>query len=91
MSEKSDLPVLTDVVKRGDEDVIKAARLEREIFDELNRMAPRDRTAADRKLEEPTQLSRSDEDSLEQAVESIIDFHSNAMRQELLNLLRERR
>ena len=33
--ESEEFPVLKDVVKRGDEDVIKTARLEKEIFEDL--------------------------------------------------------
>ncbi|MEM6986462.1 MAG: hypothetical protein AAF499_07960 [Pseudomonadota bacterium] len=89
MSEK-EVPVLTDVVKRGNEDVIKAARLEREIFDELNRMAPREHKVGSPKPHRSGDSGSSDEGSLEQAVERIVEYHSNAMREELLQLLRDR-
>lgn len=91
MSAENDTPVLTDVVRRGDEDLIKAARLEREIFDELNRMAPRERNAAPPNTSDQRSTAvQTPDSSLEQAVDSIVRFHSEAMREDLLTLLRER-
>lgn len=84
MSKKSDVPVLSDVVKRGDEDIIKAARLEREIFDELNRMAPH----ASSKYDSIRPATPSG--SLEVEIDRIVTKHSQAMRCELLQLLRDK-
>lgn len=89
MSGDKELPLLDDVVKRGDEDLIKAARLEREIIDELNRMAPRTPGST------PPQpaLNRTPEPadgSLEQAIDAIVQYHCDAMRAEVQQLLKDR-
>ncbi|MEM9604394.1 MAG: hypothetical protein AAGA11_16120 [Pseudomonadota bacterium] len=88
MTDPKDTPILDDIVKRGDEDLIKAARLEREIFDELNRMAPRDTPAPTRAEAEATDANPAS--PIEHEVERIVRHHSDAMRRELLTLLRQR-
>lgn len=88
MSTEKEPPLLDDVVKRGDEDLIKAARLEREIIDELNRMAPREPGSAPRApLNRPAELA---DGSLEQAIDAIVQTHCDAMRLEVQQLLKDR-
>ncbi|MEM7378940.1 MAG: hypothetical protein AAF460_15735 [Pseudomonadota bacterium] len=87
MTDTNEAPILDDIVKRGDEDLIKAARLEREIYDELNRMAPRD-TATPAPARPDTALQAGS--PIERDVERIVQHHCEAMRQELLALLRAR-
>ncbi len=90
-NDPEEFPVLKDVVKRGDEDIIKTARLEKEIFEELDMLSP--------------QLQRNPEQSetnsgqtppdlksgnLPDAIENIIEHHSRAMRREIAQLLENR-
>lgn len=89
--ESEEFPVLKDVVKRGDEDVIKTARLEKEIFEELDMLAPQ----FQRKPEQPetnsaqTPIELTD-GNLPDAIENIIEHHTRAMRREIALLLENR-
>jgi len=93
MNEKddNDIPVLNDVVKRGNEDIIKTARLEKEIFEELDMLAPQ--------LQRPVPQTASSDDKtptdqtsveLHTAIDNIIKHHSRAMQQEIAELLENR-
>lgn len=89
--EPEDIPVLNDVVKRGDEDVIKTAKLEKEIFEELDMLAPQlqrktEQTEANN-AQTPSELKSG---SLPDAIENIIEHHSRAMRREIAQLLENR-
>jgi|GEM_PF-3399590 len=90
-SESEDIPVLKDVVKRGDEDVIKTARLEKEIFEELDMLAPqlqRKKEQSDsNSAQTPADLKSG---NLPDAIENIIEHHSRAMRREIAQLLENR-
>lgn len=90
-SESEEIPVLKDVVKRGDEDVIKTARLEKEIFEELDMLAPqlqrKKEPSEHNNAQTPAELKSG---SLPDAIENIIEHHSRAMRREIAQLLENR-
>lgn len=89
--DNDDIPVLKDVVKRGDEDVIKTARLEKEIFEELDLLAPKRPRKAEPPSAAPSQTpAELKSGSLPEAIDNIIDHHSKAMRREIAQLLENR-
>ncbi len=90
-NDQEQIPVLKDVVKRGDEDIIKTARLEKEIFEELDMLAPQ----LQRKPEKTdTGSGRTPQElisgNLPDAIDNIIEHHSRAMRREIAQLLENR-
>ncbi len=86
-----EFPVLKDVVKRGDQDVIKTARLEKEIFEELDLLVPPIKRKAEPSesgyAQTPAELKSG---TLPEAIENIIEHHSRAMRREIAQLLENR-
>ncbi len=91
MTTEDKITVLNDIVQRGDEDVIKAARLEREIMAELNRMSPRKPAPSTTGARSDTAShTTTDGDTLEEAIDRIMQRHSEAMRREVQQLLKER-
>lgn len=85
-----DIPVLKEVIKRGDDRIIKTAKLEKEIFAELDMLTPPQQKpvpSASNSAETPTELKSG---PLSDAIENIIEHHNRAMRHEIAQLLEDR-
>ena len=77
-----EIPVLKDVVKAGDESVIRTSRLGQEVLREIGEAALETENLS------PAAINREVAGhSVEQLIDDIVDRHSRAMREELHQLL----
>lgn len=80
---KEEFPVLKDIVKPGDESIIKTSRLGHEVIREIEELEH----DTDDDLS-PAEISRSvTEQTLEDVIDEVLDKHCQAMRLELREIL----